>query len=258
MSDKPKPRIGTHWKRPPTKVYDYNYDVGQHYYKPMINHLEKKDAGMSSESPGPKTFAERLAEDPLYGRSKPVNYVTSDYSPSSPRNGGSEGFSSRRAGLDFHSDSLFKDRDDDKANRSRPNGTSFNLPSISDQILDHAGMKLTGDNIFDEALADLKSKRRQTGSDFEEFPKDAANSVTNSNSEELFNKRRNMLRDIDSELEKLDSGLEKYSSSRAKTLNNWNDDILMDSAKLSSSSLSSLNVKKRSLKTTVTTETVRY
>ena len=41
----------------------------------MINHLEKKDAGMSSESPGPKTFAERLAEDPLYGRSKPVNYV---------------------------------------------------------------------------------------------------------------------------------------------------------------------------------------
>jgi hypothetical protein len=41
----------------------------------MINHLEKKDAGMSSESPGPKTFAERIAIDPLYGRSKPVNYV---------------------------------------------------------------------------------------------------------------------------------------------------------------------------------------
>ena len=75
MSDKPKPRIGTHWKRPPTKVYDYNYDVGQHYYKPMITHLDKKNAGMSTESPGPKTFAERIAEDPLYGRSKPVNYV---------------------------------------------------------------------------------------------------------------------------------------------------------------------------------------
>jgi len=258
MSDKPKPRIGTHWKRPPTKVYDYNYDVGQHYYKPMINHLEKKDAGMSSESPGPKTFAERLAEDPLYGRSKPVNYVTSNYSPSSARNGGSDGLS-RRPGLDFDSDPLFKDRDDDKSSRSRPNGSSFNLPSISDQILDHAGMKLTGDNFFDDALADLKSKRRQTGSDPEEFSKGAGNRVTNSNSEDLFNKRRNMLRDLDSELEKLDSGLEKYSSSRAKTLNNWNDDIVMDSsAKLSSSSSSSLNVKKRSMKTTVTTETVRY
>ena len=30
-----------------------------------------------------------------------------------------------------------------------------------------------------------------------------------------------MLRDLDSELEKLDSGLEKYSSSRAKTLNKF-------------------------------------
>lgn len=74
MGDKPKVRIGSHWKRPPTKVYDYNYDVGQHYYQPMMRHLDKKDAGVSSELPGPKTFAERLVEDPLYGRSKPVNY----------------------------------------------------------------------------------------------------------------------------------------------------------------------------------------
>ena len=68
-------RTGSHWKRPPTRVYDYNYDVGQHYYKPMMNHLDKKSAGVSTEPPGPKSFAERLAEDPLYGRSKPVNYV---------------------------------------------------------------------------------------------------------------------------------------------------------------------------------------
>lgn len=59
---------------------------------------------------------------------------------------------------------------DDKFNRSRPNG-NFNLPSLSDQILDSAGMKLTGDSFLDEALADLKSKRRQTGSDPEELSK---------------------------------------------------------------------------------------
>lgn len=76
MSDKPKVRVGSHWKRPPTKVYDYNYDVGQHYYQPMIRHLDKKSAGVSSDSPGPMSFAERLAEDPLYGRSKPANYVS--------------------------------------------------------------------------------------------------------------------------------------------------------------------------------------
>ena len=76
MSDKPKVRVGSHWKRPPTKVYDYNYDVGQHYYQPMIRHLDKKSAGVSSDSPGPMSFAERLVEDPLYGRSKPTNYVS--------------------------------------------------------------------------------------------------------------------------------------------------------------------------------------
>lgn len=76
MSDKPTVRVGSHWKRPPTKVYDYNYDVGQHYYQPMIRHLDKKSAGVSSDSPGPMSFAERLAEDPLYGRSKPAKYVS--------------------------------------------------------------------------------------------------------------------------------------------------------------------------------------
>lgn len=71
---KPKSR-GGHWKRPPTKVYDYNYDVGAHYYKPMLSHLDKKKAGVETELPGPKTFAERLATDPLYGKKKDVNYV---------------------------------------------------------------------------------------------------------------------------------------------------------------------------------------
>lgn len=74
MSERPTVRVGSTWKRPPTKVYDYNYDVGQHYYQPMIRHLDKKSAGVSSDSPGPKTFAERLAEDPLYGRPKSTNY----------------------------------------------------------------------------------------------------------------------------------------------------------------------------------------
>lgn len=67
-------------------------------------------------------------------------------------------------------------------------------------------------------------------------------------------KRRNMLRDLDSELEKIDSGLEKYASSRAR-VSAMDDSALTSSM---SSSSTSLNVKKRSLKTTVTTETTRY
>lgn len=75
MSDEAKPKRGGKWKRPPTKVYAYNYDVGELYYKPMLNHLDKKSAGLETETPGPRTFAERLATDPLYNKTKPVNYV---------------------------------------------------------------------------------------------------------------------------------------------------------------------------------------
>lgn len=80
--------------------------------------------------------------------------------------------------------------------------------------------------------------------------------------EETYAKRRNLLRDLDSELEKIDSGLEKYSaSSRARGA--ALDDLALtssldSSARLSSSSSTSLNVKKRTMKTTVTTESSRY
>ena len=36
---------------------------------------------------------------------------SSDYTPSPVRNGGSDGLSPRRPGLDFDNDTLFKDRD---------------------------------------------------------------------------------------------------------------------------------------------------
>lgn len=68
-----------------------------------------------------------------------------------------------------------------------------------------------------------------------------------------------MLRELDDELEKIDSGLEKYVSSRSK--GSALDDMALTSSmnsKLSSSSSSSVNVQKRSVKTTVTTESSRY
>ena len=82
MEDSPKPKSKgpSKWKRPPTKVYAYNYDVGEHYYKPMLKHLEKKGSGASVDPPGPRTFAERLAEDPLYGRLKPLEKVSVPFS----------------------------------------------------------------------------------------------------------------------------------------------------------------------------------
>lgn len=81
----------------------------------------------------------------------------------------------------------------------------------------------------------------------------------NSSIQDSLTKRRNMLRDLDEELEKIDSGLEKYTSNRAR--GSALEDMALTSSmnsQLSSSSSSSLNVKKRNVKTTVTTETSRY
>ncbi|XP_046647466.1 uncharacterized protein LOC124337500 [Daphnia pulicaria] len=264
MSDKPRVRVGSNWKRPPTKVYDYNYDVGQHYYQPMIRHLDKKSAGVSSDSPGPMSFAERLAEDPLYGRSKPANYVSSDYSPANSRGGAGDGPSSRRPSApSAPSGDSYKDYladDDDFLGRHRPR---MNLPSVSDQILESAGCMKSGDKFFDDALAEIRSKRRPLPSDVQDltndsfFSKDMAD--RSSSIQDSLTKRRNMLRDLDSELEKIDSGLEKYASSRARA--SAIDDLALTSSmnsQLSSSSSTSMNVKKRSVKTTMTTETTRY
>lgn len=52
--------------------------------------------------------------------------------------------------------------------RHRP--SRLNMPSVSDQILDSAGLKL-GDNMLDDALADIRSRRRPVTAD----PDDLAN-----------------------------------------------------------------------------------
>lgn len=241
MSDKPRStRTGSHWKRPPTKVYDYNYDVGSNYYKGMINHLDKKSAGVTSEPPGPKSFAERIAEDSLYGRSKPVSYVSSDYASKSSSAHSSE-FTHRSSLADYlaEEDSLIRSR---------------RAPTVSDQIMDFAGVK--SENMLDVALADLKKRGRAA-----HFADSEDNSMFSKTSmEDSMTKRRNMLRELDDELATIEGGLEKNRSSRKAALAALDqaDACSSSLAQLSSSSTSSVNVKQRSMKTTVTSETVRY
>lgn len=60
--------------------------------------------------------------------------------------------------------------DDSLMSRHRP--SRLNMPSISDQILDSAGLKNTGDSFFTDALSDLKSKRRPMTADPEDLMND--------------------------------------------------------------------------------------
>jgi hypothetical protein len=60
------------WRRPVTKTYDYNFKLGEHYYKPQLDYLEtRKGRGISP--PTAKSFAERFVDDPIYGRNGGVS-----------------------------------------------------------------------------------------------------------------------------------------------------------------------------------------
>ena len=52
---------GGYWRRPVSRTYMYNLDVGEHYYQPMTSYLEA-ERGTRGETPGALTFEERLAQ----------------------------------------------------------------------------------------------------------------------------------------------------------------------------------------------------
>jgi hypothetical protein len=55
------------WRRPESRIYKYNLDVGEHYYSPMTSYLEQ-ERGSRGEAPGALTYSERLARKWLHGR----------------------------------------------------------------------------------------------------------------------------------------------------------------------------------------------
>lgn len=61
MSRASSVKIGAHWSKPPTKIYDSNYNFQEGYYKPMVEYINKRDRGITDEPPGARTLAERIA-----------------------------------------------------------------------------------------------------------------------------------------------------------------------------------------------------
>ena len=58
---------GGYWRRPVSRTYGYNLEVGEHYYAPMTSYLEA-ERGSRGETPGALTYSERLARKWIYGR----------------------------------------------------------------------------------------------------------------------------------------------------------------------------------------------
>jgi hypothetical protein len=57
----PKKKITqfVHWARPKSSLYEYNYDYGAYYYRPMIDYLDQRSRGVRSDIPVPQYWEER-------------------------------------------------------------------------------------------------------------------------------------------------------------------------------------------------------
>jgi hypothetical protein len=57
----PKKRTSSfvHWQRPKSQLYEYNYDYGSNYYRPMIDYLDERAQGRHPEAPKPMFWEER-------------------------------------------------------------------------------------------------------------------------------------------------------------------------------------------------------
>jgi len=73
------PALYKHWKRPHTRMYDYNYQVAESYYKPQVQYAGyiagpgpegkgRKIRRRSVSPPPPQSFLERWAANPFYGK----------------------------------------------------------------------------------------------------------------------------------------------------------------------------------------------
>jgi hypothetical protein len=73
---------GGFWKRPATRMYSYNLDLGEHYYSPMTSYLDTERA-TRGETPGALTFSERLARKWVNGRRYEASELRDRYARSS-------------------------------------------------------------------------------------------------------------------------------------------------------------------------------
>ena len=73
---------GGFWRKPVTRMYSYNLDLGEHYYSPMTSYLDT-ERGTRGETPGALTFSERLARKWVNGRRYEATELRDRYARSS-------------------------------------------------------------------------------------------------------------------------------------------------------------------------------
>jgi len=230
MSDKDKNK----WKRKvPTRIYDYNYKVGESYYNPQTDFISDRELLRQRKAPPPEaqTYAERFASRPFYGTARGLPYDDSQAEISKPLQRRAHSASRARSSRERESDDV---PSTSRTGRSRDRKLSFNLDdfdadvkqSFKDFSLDcdndfmpksKSKFSLHDDSDFKIPVRrfsmDRKRDERETGDEFQIRPESKI---------ELMKK----FKDIEKEFAKANA-MERRTPSRSQQYEQtaWNDEL---------------------------------
>lgn len=222
MSDKEQNK----WKRKvPTRIYDYNYKVGESYYNPQKEFIENREFLTQRKAPPPEaqTYAERFASRPFYGKAHGLPYGDEEAQRPFQRRAASAGRARDRASRE--SDDL--PSAGPRAGRARDRTLSFN-----DDDFDLSVKKALKNFSLDD---DLAAPRRtkfslDDDSDFRVPVRRASTSIDRDlaaefairpeNKSELMKK----FKALEREFEKANA-MERGATSRKVEHNAWNDEL---------------------------------
>jgi len=130
MSDKDKSK----WKRKvPTRIYDYNYKVGESYYNPQTDFISNRELLSSRKAPPPEaqTYAERFASRPFYGTTRGLPYGEAEAESLKPIQRRALSASRARPSRERESDD---EPSTSRTGRSRDRKLSFNLDDFNADV----------------------------------------------------------------------------------------------------------------------------
>jgi len=231
MSDKDKNK----WKRKvPTRIYDYNYKVGESYYNPQTDFISDRELLRQRKAPPPEaqTYAERFASRPFYGAARGLPYDDSQAESLKPLQRRAHSASRARSSRDREVDDV---PTTSRAGRSRDRKLSFNLDDFdADVKKSFKDFSLDCDNdikpksskskfsLVDDS--DFKIPVRRFSVDVHRDARDTADEfqIRPENKSELMKK----FKDIEKEFEKANA-LERRTPSRSNQYESsaWNDEL---------------------------------
>uniref|UniRef100_A0A8D8UCF2 Uncharacterized protein n=2 Tax=Cacopsylla melanoneura TaxID=428564 RepID=A0A8D8UCF2_9HEMI len=143
--------------RPRTKVYESNYNIGESYYKPMVDHLDRKYSGRPLLPPSPpRDFTSpRRALDDEFARDRDFERA------SSTAHHAKEDFYERAANAQKEADAFFDRhgrRTEADAFLDRHPHQSHHRQSETQDFFDKAVTKKTVEDSFSERSQSLRNK----------------------------------------------------------------------------------------------------